>query len=150
MLGAYVTLPVLIAMIGVDVFLRYVLRAPLPWGNEVGSLMLLVAFMASLPYCTHLGGHARMDLFYGRYGERAKRLADAVSASCGLVLAAVLAYQSFSEVGRMYRLGSGAYLIELPYWPFAVLMGFSASVLCLQFLAAIGQGLASNRTGKGK
>ena len=141
-LGAYVALPGLIGLIGVDVFLRYVLRAPLPWGNEVGSLLLLVAFVASLPYCTHSGGHVRMDLFYARYSARGRRRADAVSALCGLVLASVLAYQSFAEVGRMYRLGSGAYLIDLPYWPFAAFLGLSASVLCLQFLLAIGRGFA--------
>ena len=148
-LGAYVALPALIGLIGVDVFLRYVLRAPLPWGNEVGSLLLLVALLASLPYCTHSGGHVRMDLFYARYDARARRRADAVSALCGLVLAGVLAYASFAEVGRMVRLGSGAYLIDLPYWPFAALLGLSASILCLQFLVVIGRGLARNPEGRG-
>lgn len=143
-LGAYVALPVLTGMIGFDVFLRYILRAPLPWGNEVGSLLLLVAFLASLPYCTHIGEHVRMDLFYARYSAQGRRRADTVSAMCGVVLAAVLAYGSFAEVGRMYRLGSGAYLIDLPYWPFAALMGFSASVLCIQFLIVIGLGFSPN------
>ena len=146
--GAYVTLPVLTGLIGIDVFLRYILSAPLPWGNEVGSLLLLVAFLASLPYCTHIGGHVRMDLFYVRYSARGRRRADTVSAMCGLVLAAVLAYGSFAEAGRMYRLGSGAYLIDLPHWPFAALLGLSASILCLQFLIAIRTGFSRNAEGK--
>lgn len=136
-LGIYAALPALIGLIGIDVFLRYVVRAPLPWGNEVGSLLLLVVFVASLPYCTRIGGHVRMDLFYGRYGPRARRRADAVSALCGMIFAGALAYQSFAATVRMYQLGSGAYLIDLPYWPFAALLGLSATFLCLQFGIAI-------------
>jgi hypothetical protein len=56
-----------------------------------------------------------------------------VSALCGAVFAGALAYQSFAATLRMYQLGSGAYLIDLPYWPFAALLGLSATFLCLQF-----------------
>ncbi len=142
-------MPAMIGLIGIDVFLRYLFRAPLPWGNEVGSLLLLVVFMASLPLCTQLGDHVRMDLFYGRYSPRAKRRADAVSALCGLAFAAPLAYQAFTVSARMYRLGDGAYLIDLPYWPFAALLGFSASLLCLQFAITISRGVKPNH-GEGK
>lgn len=131
--GIYVAIPAMIGLIGIDVFLRYGLRAPLPWGNEVGSLLLLIVFLASLPHCTQLGEHIRMDLFYGRYSPRAKRWADAVSALCGLAFAAPLAYQAFVVSARMYRLGDGAYLINVPYWPFAALLGLSATFVCLQF-----------------
>jgi TRAP-type C4-dicarboxylate transport system permease small subunit len=147
-LGIYLALPALIGLIGVDVLLRYGLRSPLPWGNEVGSLLLLVVFVASLPYCTRVGGHVRMDLLYGRYSPRAKRRADAVSAVCGLVFAAALAYQSFATALRMYRLGSGAYLIDLPHWPFAALLGLSAAMLCLQFGIAIVRAVAPDREGR--
>jgi TRAP-type C4-dicarboxylate transport system permease small subunit len=148
--GAHVILPILTGLIGVDVFLRYILRAPLPWGNEVGSLLLLAAFLASLPYCTYIDGHVRMDLFYSRYRARAKRRADAVSVLCGLVLAAVLAYGSFAEAARMYRLGTGAYLIDLPHWPFAALLGLSASIMCLQFVLAIGRRFSPGAERKGR
>ncbi len=148
-LGIFVAMPLLIGLVGLDVFLRYVLRAPLPWGNEVGSLLLLVVFLACLPYCTHLGGHVRMDLFYGRYGERAKRRAEAVSALCGLLFAAPLAYGSFAASARMYRLGAGADLIDLPYWPFAALLGLSATFICLQFCVTVVDGLTPDR-GRGR
>lgn len=140
-LGIYAALPGLMGLIGLDVFLRYGLQAPLPWGNEVGSLMLLIVFVASLPYCTRLGGHIRMDLLYGRFGAAARRRADIVSALCGLVFAGTLAYQSFETTLRFYRLGSGAYLIDLPYWPFAALLGFAASLLFLEFGIALARSL---------
>lgn len=139
--GIYVAMPALIGLIGIDVFLRYGFRAPLPWGNEVGSLLLLIVFLASLPHCTQLGDHVRMDLLYGHYGPRAKRWADAVSALCGLAFAAPLAYQAFVVSARMYRLGDGAYLVKIPYWPFAALLGLSASFVCLQFGISIARAL---------
>ncbi len=148
-LGIFFAMPILIGLVGTDVFLRYVLREPLPWGNEVGSLLLLVVFLASLPYCTHLDGHIRMDLFYGRYGPRARRRADAVSALCGLAFAGPLAYQSFAAAARMFRLGDGADMIDLPFWPFAALLGLSATFLCLQFAVSAVRGVMPIR-GEGK
>lgn len=142
-LGIYAALPGLMGLVGFDVFLRYGLRAPLPWGNEVGSLVLLVVFVASLPLCTRLGGHIRMDLFYGRFGAVARRGADVVSALCGLIFAGTLAYQSFETTLRFYRLGSGAYLIDLPYWPFSALLGLSAAFLCLEFSIELTRGFVA-------
>ena len=136
-IGIFIAIPMLVVLVGTDVFLRYGLRAPLPWGNEVGSLLLLIVFLASLPYCTQSGGHIRMDMFYSRYSRRGKIRADAVSGLCGLVFAGALAYQSFASAARMYRLGDGADMIDIRFWPFAAFMGLSATFLCLQFLLRV-------------
>ena len=62
--GSLVGIPLLITLVSVDVVLRYVFNAPLLWGNEIGALLLLLVFFASLPHCTNHGGHIRMELFY--------------------------------------------------------------------------------------
>ena len=135
--GMFFGMPALMVLVGSDVLLRYVFKAPLPWGNEVGSLLLLIVFLASLPHTTRTGGHIRMDLFYGRLTGNARRGADALTGVCGLVFAGFLGYQAFATASRMYRLGDGAYLIDLPFWPFAVFMGLCGTFLAIQFAIQI-------------
>ena len=135
--GMFFGMPALMVLVGSDVVLRYLFNAPLPWGNEVGSLLLLIVFLASLPHTTRTGGHIRMDLFYGRLQGNARRGADALTGVCGLVFAGFLGYQAFATASRMYRLGDGAYLIDLPFWPFAVFMGLCGTFLAIQFAIQI-------------
>lgn len=133
-IAALVGIPALVVVVGVDVFLRYVLNAPLLWGAEVSALLLLVTFFASLPHCTAHDGHIRMELLYDRMSPAGKAVADMVSALCGLVVAGMLAWHSFVGAAEMYRYNEGAEMIDISYWPFAVLMGLSACLLCLRFL----------------
>ncbi len=130
-------MPALMVLVGTDVALRKIFSAPLPWGNEVGSLLLLIVFLASLPHTTRTGGHIRMDLFYGRMTGGTRRGADALTGVCGLVFAGVLGYQAFATAARMHRLGDGADLIDIPFWPFAVFMGLCGTFLAVQFATQI-------------
>ena len=135
--GMFFGIPALMVLVGTDVLLRYRFNAPLPWGNEVGSLLLLIVFLASLPHTTRTGGHIRMDLFYGRLSGAARRGADALTGVCGLVFAGFLGYQAFATASRMRRLDDGAYLIDIPFWPFAVFMGLCGTFLAIQFAIQI-------------
>ena len=135
--GMFFGMPALMVLVGIDVVLRYGVNAPLPWGNEVGSLLLLIVFLASLPHTTRTGGHIRMDLFYGRMTGSARRGADALTGVCGLVFASFLGYQAFATASRMHRLGDGADLIDIPFWPFAVFMGLCGTFLAIQFATQI-------------
>lgn len=135
--GMFFGMPALMVLVGVDVALRKIFSAPLPWGNEVGSLLLLIVFLASLPHTTRTGGHIRMDLFYGRMTGATRRGADALTGVCGLVFAGVLGYQAFATGLRMRRLGDGADLIDIPFWPFAMFMGLCGTFLAIQFAIQI-------------
>ncbi len=135
--GMFFGMPALMVLVGSDVVLRYRFNAPLPWGNEVGSLLLLIVFLASLPHTTRTGGHIRMDLFYGRLRGTARRGADVLTGVCGLVFASFLGYQAFATASRMHRLNDGAYLIDIPFWPFAVFMGLCGTFLAIQFATQI-------------
>lgn len=121
-LGVYGALPTLIGVVFVDVLLRFVFSQPLMWGNEVSSLVLLVVFFASLPHCTYVHGHVRMELLYRRLGRGGRRAADAVSNAAGLIFAAFLTYQSLISGIEAWGFGDGAEFIDLPYWPFLAVM----------------------------
>ena len=133
--GILAGIPALVVLVCVDVLLRYGFNAPLVWGNDVSTLLLLVVFFASLPQCSAEGGHIRMELLYNRLGRRGRHAADALSVLCGLIFAAVLTYQAFTSSAEMFRYGEGAEMIDIPYWPFALFMGLCGGILSLRFAA---------------
>ena len=136
-IGTLIGIPALIVLICIDVFLRYVLNAPLQWGAEVSALLLLIVFFATLPYCTRVDGHIRMELFYERFSPAFKRVSDFIAGLAGLIVSGMLAYQAFMSAQEMVHYEETAEMIELPYWPFAVFMGICGIGLTLQFLGRV-------------
>ncbi|MGE0256013.1 MAG: TRAP transporter small permease [Alphaproteobacteria bacterium] len=131
--GTLVVMPGLVVLVTVDVVLRYVFSAPLAWGNEVGALLLLLVFLASLPWCTHSGQHIRMELLYLRFGPAWRRAADVLSGLAGIAVSAMLAWRAAQAADEMFRYGEGAEFVRLPFWPFAVFMALVGAVLVLEF-----------------
>jgi len=140
-LGAFVALPLLVVLIGLDVVLRYVFGAPLGWGQEVDSLLLLFVFVLGLPQCAVAGSHIRMDLVAGRLRPMGKRVATVAAQLCALLFAVPLAWRSAHDVPGMYRRGEGAELIDIPYWPIALVLCICAVFLCLHALGRIAAAL---------
>ncbi len=140
-IGVFGALPLLIGVVFIDVLLRFVFASPLMWGNEVSSLILLVVFFASLPHCTQMHGHVRMELLYRCLGRGGKRVADFVSNAAGFVFAAFLAYQSFFSGLEAWDFEDGAEFIDIPYWPFLGVMSacglFMALIFAQRSLAAL-------------
>lgn len=133
--GIFVVIPILMVLIGVDVFLRYVLNSPLMWGNEVSSLLLLLIFFASIPYCTEKQEHIRMELIYTRLPRKIRGAVDLLINLSGLVFSSMLTMQAFRSTLEMYAFEDGAEMINIPYWPFALFMAFCGLFLSLQFIA---------------
>ena len=132
--GVYISIPVLVVILSIDVSLRYIFNSPLIWGSEVSALILSLVFFASLPHVTGNHGHIRMDMLYRLMGSGAKRVTDAVAGLCGFIFALLLTYQSFKSTVEMYRWQEGAEMIDIPYWPFVMFAGICGVILAAQFL----------------
>ena len=132
--GVYLSIPVLVVILSIDVSLRYIFNSPLIWGSEVSALILSLVFFASLPHVTGSHGHIRMDMLYRLMGPGAKRVTDTVAGLCGLIFALLLTYQSFKSTVEMYRWNEGAEMIDVPYWPFVLFAGICGVILAAQFL----------------
>jgi len=132
--GVYISIPILVVILGIDVSLRYIFNSPLIWGSEVSALILSLVFFASLPHVTGNQGHIRMDMLYRLMGAGAKRVTDAVAGLCGFIFALLLTYQSFKSTVEMYHWNEGAEMIDIPYWPFVLFAGICGVILAAQFL----------------
>jgi TRAP-type C4-dicarboxylate transport system permease small subunit len=141
--GIYICLPVLVVILTIDVFMRYVFNSPLLWGSEVSALILSLVFFASLPHITDSQSHIRMDMFYRLMNARMKAVTDVLTGLCGAIFAILLTYQSLKSSVEMYRWGEGAEMIDIPYWPFVLFAGICGLMLTIHFIAQVITALCS-------
>ncbi|MEY2622662.1 MAG: hypothetical protein RIT26_2482 [Pseudomonadota bacterium] len=126
--AAFVFLPVVVGVIAVDVGGRYFFNHPFQWSQELATLVLLLLFVAAIPFTTAVDGHVRTETLYENYGPRRRALVDACSALFGAVFMSVIAIWQIRELPGLYRRDEGAEFIPIPYWPIS---GFVALCMAL-------------------
>lgn len=148
-IGIWIAIPGLVGVISVDVVLRHVFSAPLLWGNEVSSLILLIVFFASLPLCTAQRAHVRMELLHKAFGQGFRRTADFLAGATGLTVSAFLAYQSVLSAIAAFEFGDGAEFIWIPYWPLLIFMGLCTLSMCASFTLEMWRSVFAPRRAEG-
>lgn len=128
-------LPALVALVSLDVVLRYVFDAPLRWGRNVNGLLLLITMFSALPHAWDRGYHIRMELVYERLRGRWRGWADVVAATSGVVVLGMLLVQAWAFVPYMARTGETGEELLVPFWPFMAFMGFCALVFVARLLS---------------
>ncbi len=127
--GIYVALPALVALVSLDVTLRYVFDAPLQWARDANGLLLLTALFCSLPHAWDRAYHIRMEVFYDRFTERNRRRVNVLSAVAGIVFFGFMAVQGARFVPFMIHTGETGEDLSLPIWPAMAMLAFCALVM---------------------
>ncbi|WP_173932555.1 TRAP transporter small permease [Chelativorans sp. Marseille-P2723] len=129
--AAYLMLPILTLLVGTDVALRYLFNLPFRWGSDVMELMLLLIVTAGLPATSLQNQHIRMALLDDRLPARAKRISAVARHLLTAFAAVVVGYAVLNQALDMYRYGDRAEMINIPFWPMAMLVtiAFVLSVL---------------------
>lgn len=140
-IAAFVFLPLIVIVIGVDVVGRYFFSHPFPWSQEIATLALLMLFVGAIPFTTAADGHVRTESLYESYSPRFKALTDAVGALCGAVFMGVVGYWQFRELPGMIRRGEGAEFIDVPYWPISLFVAVCMVFGLVQLLLRLVQSL---------
>jgi len=145
-------LPALMAIVTLDVILRYVFNSPLPWGRDVNGLLLLITIFSALPHAWDRGYHIRMEVFYSRLKGRARNWADVVTGVAGILFFALMGTQALRFAPYMAATGETGEELLLPVWPFMAYMGFCSLVLAARLIGnpsgeeRIGLGAEAPRT----
>ncbi|MBL8363464.1 MAG: TRAP transporter small permease [Rubrivivax sp.] len=126
--AAFGFLPGIVLVVAVDVVARYFFNRPYQWSQEVASLLLLLVFVAAIPYTNADDGHIRTESLYERYGVRTRAVVDLLSALCGGAFMLVVSGWQLRELPGMIDRGEGAEFVALPYWPISLFVA-----LCMLF-----------------
>jgi TRAP-type C4-dicarboxylate transport system permease small subunit len=127
--GIYVTMPALVLLVTTDVALRYVFNAPLQWARDVNGVLLLIGIFCALPHAWDRAYHIRMEVFYTRFSETKRRLADVLSAVSGIIVFGFMAVQAARFVPFMIQTGETGEDWEFVLWPFMAVVSFCAFVM---------------------
>jgi len=145
-----VIIPLIFANV-VEVFARYVFRAPTMWALDVTTMSYATLFMLGSALALLKGAHVRTDILWERFSDRTKGMID----SLALVLLflptmTVLFFISIDDfihaVSIDERSSSGAWTPIL--WPLRGVIPLTAFMLFLQGISELMKSLWAWRTGE--
>jgi TRAP-type mannitol/chloroaromatic compound transport system permease small subunit len=145
-----VIIPLILANI-VEVFARYVLRAPTMWALDVTTMSYATLFMLGAALALLRGAHVRTDVLWERFSDRTKGMIDSVALIVFfLPTMVVLFYISIDDflysVSIDERSSSGAWTPVL--WPLRGVIPLTAFMLFLQGISELMKSLWAWRTGE--
>lgn len=126
----------IMAIVIVDVAMRYVMSIPIAWSHDVISQYLMVAgFFLALPHTLHHHGHVSIDILQGYMPVRLRHGLEAVGYALATPVCALIAWQAwgrFVESVEKSEVLAGA--IAWPTWPSLAVVSIGAAALTLRML----------------
>ena len=102
---SWLTLLLVILVFG-NVFIRYVLNAPMAWAKELEWHLFALIFMMGAAYTLKHDQHVRVDLFYDRFSKRNKATVNFWGTLLFLLpWCIVLIYTGWQAAMSAFRLG---------------------------------------------
>jgi TRAP-type mannitol/chloroaromatic compound transport system permease small subunit len=95
----------MIALVATNVLLRYTMSVGSVWAQELEWHLLAAMIMLGMSHALQRGEVVRVDLFYGRYGPRAKWWVDLASLLLLLAIALLFLRLSIAYVGQSWAIG---------------------------------------------
>jgi len=139
---AAISLLGLVFLVCYEVFLRYVMKAPTTWGNEMISFIFAAYVMLGGGYTLLHRDHVAMDIVYSRYSDRGKAIIDLCTAGFMLLFCWVLFEQTFIMAKEALETGQRAASDwNPPLFPVLVSLPIGAGLILLQALARVARDL---------
>jgi TRAP-type mannitol/chloroaromatic compound transport system permease small subunit len=99
---------VIVVLMAVNVLLRYAFSIGSVWAQELEWHLLAPLILFGMSYTLRHGEHVRVDIVYGRFPERAKRVVDLVSALLTIALSILVIWFSLNYVHQAYVIDEGS------------------------------------------
>ncbi|MEJ8279950.1 TRAP transporter small permease [Pseudonocardia spirodelae] len=128
-----------VALIVIDVALRYLVGAPLSWSvGFVGDYVLVGLFFLGLSFTVREGAHVRIDLVHKRLGPAGRRVLAVAGSVLTAAFLALVGWGGFLLTAGAVRHGdiplAGASELSWPVWTSAVLVPLGAGLAVLRVL----------------
>lgn len=145
---AAMTILGLVALVCYEVFLRYVMRAPTTWGNEMISFIFAAIIMLGAGYTLRNRDHVSMDILYSRLSPRAQATVDVLTSFFMLLFCWVMFDQTFIMAKEALETGQRASSDwSPPLFPVMVSLPIGSALLLLQAIARVIRDLYMALTG---
>ncbi len=133
LVGYCVFLPILAAIISVDVVMRYAFAAPLSWGLELSKYVMLVMFLMGLLYSFQSDVHIRVDIIYDRLPAKFRRFLTVLVNICIAFIFVLVLTKSTEEMLFAFKVDMTTPELEMRMWCFYLVV--MASSFCMALYA---------------
>ena len=99
---------VLVALMSVNVILRYFFSVGSVWAQELEWHLLVPLVLFGSAYALRHGEHVRVDILYGRFSQRSQQRMDFASALLAIAIAALFVWFSLRYVQQSYVIDEGS------------------------------------------
>lgn len=146
-LVAGICMLVMLALVVVEVWTRYVMHNPIPWAFEVTELLFLVIVFLGLGYTTRINAHPSVDVITMHLGQRKRARLNVITSIVASGVTAIIFWQladvlTSSFVQQWYTTTT----VPVIMWPFIA----TAPVGCLlMFLECVNRIVISWRESRG-
>ena len=135
----------------VEVFARYVLRAPTVWALDVTTMSYASLFMLGAALALLKGAHVRIDMLWERFSDRKKGMIDSLALLVfflpTMVVLFIISWDDFLySISIDERSSSGAWTPIL--WPLRGVIPLTAFMLFVQGISELMKSLWAWRTGQ--
>ena len=135
----------------IEVFARYVLKAPTIWALDMTTMSYAVLFMLGSALALLKGAHVRTDMLWEKFSDRKKGMIDSLAfllffLPTMAVLFVISVDDFFYSVSINERSSSGAWTPVL--WPLRGVIPLTAFMLFLQGISELLKSLWAWRTGE--
>lgn len=129
------TLLVVVLLIFVDVFMRYVFNSPIPGQQELAELGTVVVVYFGLPWATRIRSHVRVEPITGMFPQSVRSILYGVLDFIITAFMAVMAWKVFSQAGLLTATpGNATLILRIPNFYIYYLASFGAGLCALEFL----------------
>lgn len=125
------TVFLMMCIIFVDVFLRYLFNAPIPGSFEIVRFMMAIMVFSAIPLVTISKGHIVVGLLDGVFTGRLGKVRDVAVGLVSLGALGLMAYLMGVQGGQLARFNKITGYLELPLSPLAYFMAVLSVVAML-------------------
>lgn len=129
----------MVAILIYEVVMRYFLRSPTIWAHELTTMMFGAFAILGGSYTLRYQGHVRSEMIWGAMPLRLRSLCDVIVFSLGLVVLAVVFWQSIDFAWRSWetREFSNRSVWQPPLYYIKAVIPLAVGLLILQSLAEL-------------
>jgi TRAP-type mannitol/chloroaromatic compound transport system permease small subunit len=98
----------LVLVMASNVLLRYMFSTGSVWSQELEWHLLVPISLLGLSYALRHGDHVRVDIFFSKYSERMKTIADIITALLAVIVCVIVVRLSIFYVAQSWNYGEGS------------------------------------------
>jgi len=134
---AGIILLLLMTLMFVDVFGRYLFNKPVLGGVDLGEIMLVTLAFLGVSYSQVKRGHVRVEVIISKIAPRPKAVLESFCLLLSSIMFALISWQMGSRALRIIftpDTGPISNILKIPLTPFILLVAIGFLILCLVLL----------------